>query len=39
MKKKTKGEKQMAEHSEKENEERSIFRELGGWLIYILIII
>ena len=39
MKKKTKGEKQMAEHSEKENEERSIFRELVGWLIYILIII
>lgn len=29
----------MAEHSEKDNEERSIFRELGGWIIYILIII
>ena len=31
----------MAKHTEKEKEEeeRSILRELGGWLVYILIII
>lgn len=29
----------MTEHTEKEQEERSILRELGGWIVYILIII
>ena len=30
---------QMARRTREETKERSIFRELGGWLLYILIII